>query len=126
MYSDLFDCVNVLKTYRYITKYTIHVGGKTDPFGGENGTMPVVEAPKHRQMFLSCLVGTPVHSSEWFPGRAVGRLHRVAPRGGTQGGLNCPTHVLPRCLPTPNTMEADGNGYGAITGRGGPLGRRLE
>ena len=40
------------------------------------------------------------------------------------------THLLPRCLPTPNNMEADGNGYGAITGRGGPftgpLGRRLE
>jgi hypothetical protein len=27
--------------------------------------------------------------------------------------------------PTP-TEEADGNGYGAITGRSGPLGRRLE
>ena len=26
---------------------------------------------------------------------------------------------LPRCLPTP-TEEADGNGYGAIAGRGGP------
>jgi hypothetical protein len=25
-------------------------------------------------------------------------------------------------LPTPNSMEADGNGYGAITGRGGSLG----
>ena len=50
--------------------------------------------------------------------------NRVA-RGGTQGGLNCLTHALPRCLPTP-TEEADGNGYGAITGRGGPLGRRLE
>jgi hypothetical protein len=41
-------------------------------------------------------------------------------RGGTQGGLNCLTHVLPRCLPTP-TEEADGNGYGAIAGRGGSL-----
>ena len=30
-------------------------------------------------------------------------------RGGTQGGLNCLTHVLPRCLPTP-TEEADGGG----------------
>ena len=40
-------------------------------------------------------------------------------RGGTQGGLNCLTHVLPRCLPTP-TEEADGNGYGVIAGRGGP------
>ena len=40
-------------------------------------------------------------------------------RGGTQGGLNCLTHVLPRCLPTP-TEEADGNGYGAIAGRGAP------
>ena len=39
--------------------------------------------------------------------------------GGTQGGLNCLTHALPRCLPTP-TEEADGNGYGVITGRGGP------
>ena len=44
--------------------------------------------------------------------------NRVA-RGGTQGGLNCLTHALPRCLPTP-TEEADGNGYGVITGRGGP------
>ena len=35
------------------------------------------------------------------------------------------THALPRCLPTP-TEEADGNGYGAITGRSEPLGRRLE
>ena len=40
-------------------------------------------------------------------------------RGGTQGGLNCLTHALPRRLPTP-TEEADGNGYGAITGRRGP------
>ena len=32
--------------------------------------------------------------------------------------LTCLTHALPRCLPTP-TEEADGNGYGAITGRGG-------
>ena len=45
--------------------------------------------------------------------------NRVA-RGGTQGGLNCLTHVLPRCLPTP-TEEADGNRYGAIAGRGGSL-----
>ena len=29
------------------------------------------------------------------------------------------------CLPTP-TEEADGNGYGVITGRSDPLGRRLE
>ena len=36
----------------------------------------------------------------------------------TQGGLNCLTHALPRCLPTP-TEEADGNGYGAITAGGG-------
>ena len=28
-------------------------------------------------------------------------------------------------LPTP-TEEADGNGYGVITGRSDPLGRRLE
>ena len=40
-------------------------------------------------------------------------------RGGTQGGLNCLTHALPRCLPTP-TEEADGNGYGVITGRSDP------
>ena len=58
----------------------------------------------------------------------VGPLRRETESlgGGTQGGLNCLTpRVLPRCLPTP-TEEADGNGYGAITGRGGPLGRRLE
>ena len=42
-------------------------------------------------------------------------------RGGTQGGLNCLTHALPRCLPTP-TEEADGNGYGVIAGRSGPSG----
>ena len=42
-------------------------------------------------------------------------------RGGTQGGLNCLTHALPRCLPTP-TEEADGNGYGVITGRSDPSG----
>ena len=41
-------------------------------------------------------------------------------RGGTQGGLNCLTHALPRCLPTP-TEEADGNGYGVIAGRMGSL-----
>ena len=58
----------------------------------------------------------------------IGPLHRATAcvaRGGTQGGLNCLTHALPRCLPTP-TEEADGNGYGAITGRSDPLGRRLE
>ena len=49
--------------------------------------------------------------------------NRVA-RGGTQGGLNCLTHVLPRCLPTP-TEEADGGGE-RLTGRSDPLGRRLE
>ena len=34
----------------------------------------------------------------------------------------------PRAPPMPSDAdkEADGNGYGAITGRGGPLGRRLE
>ena len=34
----------------------------------------------------------------------VGPLHRETAwlaRGGTQGGLNCLTHALPRCLPTP-------------------------
>ena len=30
---------------------------------------------------------------------------------GTRGGLNCLTHVLPRCLPTP-TEEVDGGGDG--------------
>ena len=66
------------------------------------------------------------------PNGAIGRItYRLDPRdrptapgnrvarGGTQGGLNCLTHALPRCLPTP-TEEADGNGYGVITGRGGP------
>ena len=54
----------------------------------------------------------------------VGPLHRkTAWLGGWRwdsgrGLLNCLTHVLPRCLPTP-TEEADGNGYGAIAGRGG-------
>ena len=48
-------------------------------------------------------------------------------RSGIQGGLNCLTHALPRCLPTP-TEEVDGNGYGVIAGRGGGLrsGRRPE
>ena len=46
-------------------------------------------------------------------------------RGGTQGGLNCLTHALPRYLPTPNSVDADGNGYIVIAGRRGPLGRRL-
>ena len=50
--------------------------------------------------------------------------NRVA-RGGTQGGLNCLTHALPRCLPTP-TEEADGNGYGVIAGRGGPSRRAAQ
>ena len=57
--------------------------------------------------------------------------NRVA-RGGTQGGLNCLTHVLPRCLPTP-TEEADGgegpDGVLSVCRRGRsgwPLGRRLE
>ena len=58
------------------------------------------------------------------PDRPTAPGNRVA-RGGTQGGLNCLTHALPRCLPTP-TEEADGNGYGVITGRSDPLGRRLE
>jgi hypothetical protein len=40
-------------------------------------------------------------------------------RGRTQGGLNCLTHALPRCLPTPTEEAEHGNGYGAITGRGG-------
>ena len=53
-----------------------------------------------------------------LPGRPTAPGNRVA-RGGTQGGLNCLTHALPRRLPTP-TEEADGNGYGVITGRRGP------
>ena len=57
-------------------------------------------------------------SSFSLPSAHTAPGNRVA-RGGTQGGLNCLTHVLPRCLPTP-TEEADGNGYGVIAGRGGP------
>ena len=53
-----------------------------------------------------------------LPGRPTASRNRVA-RGGTQGGPNCLTHALPRCLPTP-TEEADGNGYGVIAGRRGP------
>ena len=64
-----------------------------------------------------------------FEQAATNRENRVA-RGETQGGVNCLTHALPRCLPTPNSMEADGNGYGGINhspGGGVPcLGRRLE
>ena len=45
--------------------------------------------------------------------------NRVA-RGGTQGGLNCLTHVLPRCLLAP-TEEAGGGG-GRLTGRLGRSG----
>ena len=42
----------------------------------------------------------------------VGPLHReTACPGGTQGGPNCLTHSPPRCFPTPNLREADGNGY---------------
>ena len=55
-----------------------------------------------------------------LPGRPTASRNRVA-RGGTQGGPNCLTHALPRCLPTP-TEEADGNGYGVITGRSDPPG----
>ena len=40
-------------------------------------------------------------------------------------GLNCLSHALPRCLPTP-TEEADGGGGTRLTGRSDPLGRRLE
>ena len=43
-----------------------------------------------------------------LPGRPTAPGYRVA-RGGTQGGLNCLTHVLPRRFPTP-TEEADGGG----------------
>ena len=56
----------------------------------------------------------------------VGPLHReTACPGGTQGGLNCLTHLPPRCFPTPNLREADGGG-GRLTGRRRPLGCRLE
>ena len=47
--------------------------------------------------------------SRLLPGRLTASGNRVA-RGGTQGGLNCLTHALPRCLPTPNSVEADGGG----------------
>ena len=56
----------------------------------------------------------------WITGRLdprVGPLHREksrVARRGTQGGLNCLTHVLPRCLPTP-TEEADGGGAGMLS-----------
>ena len=59
-----------------------------------------------------------MHGLRLLPGRPTASRNRVA-RGGTQGGLNCPTHALPRRLPTP-TEEADGNGYGVITGRSDP------
>ena len=59
-------------------------------------------------------------------GHCTGKPANRVARGGTQGGLNCLTHALPRCLSTPNSMEADGNGYGAITGRGGSLGPPLR
>ena len=48
----------------------------------------------------------------------VGPLHRkTACPGGTQGGPNCLTHSPPRCFPTPNLREADGNGYSVMAGR---------
>ena len=78
-------------------------------------------ARRYRHRNLHMIVKNDAHiyiSDAGSPG------NRVA-RGGTQGGLNCPTHALPRCLPTP-TEEADGNGYGVIAGRGGPRGRRPE
>ena len=49
----------------------------------------------------------------------IGPLHRETAWLGVGLRADCLTHVLPRCLPTP-TEEADGNGYGVITGRGGP------
>ena len=49
----------------------------------------------------------------FIAGLTPGSAHCTGkPRGsgwGTQGGLNCLTHALPRCLPTP-TEEADGGG----------------
>ena len=69
------------------------------------------------------LPSPPTHNREPYDTLPIGPPtapgNRVA-RGGTQGGLNCLTHALPRCLPTP-TEEADGNGHGVIAGRGGPL-----
>ena len=63
--------------------------------------------------------------SVWGAGAALSvseqrSLSLIESHRGTQGGLNCLTHVLPRCLPTP-TEEADGNGYGVIAGRGWSL-----
>ena len=43
------------------------------------------------------------------PGNRVAR-----PGWDSKGGLNCLTHVLPRCLPTP-TEEADGGGAGVLS-----------
>ena len=65
----------------------------------------------------SIVARQPSYGSGWRVDLTVGPYWLLA--GGTQGGLNFPTHVLPRCLPTP-TEEADGNGYGAIAGQGGP------
>jgi hypothetical protein len=50
---------------------------------------------------------------------AWGSCVALGARGGTRGGLNCLTHALPRCLPTP-IEEADGKGYGVIAGWRGP------
>jgi hypothetical protein len=43
------------------------------------------------------------------------RVARGVSGCGTQGGLNCLTHALPRCLPTPNSVEADGGGAGVLS-----------
>ena len=75
-------------------------------------TGPSRSAPDSDFIFLD---GT---LNQVLPGRPTASRNRVA-RGGTQGGPNCLTHALPRCLPTP-TEEADGNGYGVITGRSDP------
>ncbi len=45
--------------------------------------------------------------------------------GGDSGRTKLPNPRPLRCLPTPNSLEADGNGYIVMAGRGGPLGRRL-
>ena len=45
----------------------------------------------------------------------------------SEGGLNCLTHVLPRCLFRRRLKRRMGEGgRSAVTGRRGPLGRRLE
>ena len=51
--------------------------------------------------------------------------NRVA-RGGTQGGLNCLTHVLPRCLLRRRLRRRMEEGPECCRRAEWPLGRRLE